>query len=387
MKIVRWIPRVLRYSAVIVCCSLGFISIVATGGGGGGGGSVQPTPQPTPLSPTLGYWSGENISFNLNEGSLLVDNLSLTYRYTPTSGKCAGMGITRTVTNNASIEVNDNKFTWETPSRTANGEFKSETTVEVQFTWSSYNSYCDILEEGSALLYAYHSEEQETSYKISSAYLQYRNYEDPDRTDGYAAWAGITKDGEPVNAADIKSLTITNIAGDELVPDNQSFYRGPPYHVYDCRSTTCTGPEIVIDSGYIANFSNIPAGSYHFQAEATNGEKFGRHVYFPGKVVLPFIPVETYSWSWTVQGDSVASWGNPTGEPNWGEVDQILLTVLDEDTNAYIWVRLNPSVETFTIPESWWIEADTLGRNHAWWLVQTRAFDSNNMNYARGITY
>jgi probable HAF family extracellular repeat protein len=128
---------------------------IACGGGGGsssGSSTNQPVQNPT-VSPTLGSWSGDNVSFTLRQGSLLVDNLSVICSGTMIGSKCSG-DYTMTFTNGASIPVTNNTFVWEVPELKLTGTFTSESTVKVDVSWASYNSSCDGWARGSAAYYA-----------------------------------------------------------------------------------------------------------------------------------------------------------------------------------------------------------------------------------------
>jgi len=52
-------------------------------------------------------------------------------------------------------------------------------------------------------------------------------------------------------------------------------------------------------------------------------------------------------WS---NGDLVLSWTNPTGELNWQEVDQMRVVLFDVDYNDKVFVSLDKSAETVSLP-------------------------------------
>ncbi len=383
---------------------LGAVLIISGCGGGGGGSSSdsstnQPV-QPTTFSPTLGSWSGENISFTLKQGSLIVDELSVTFegQNSDASGTCTYERTKETT--GANIQVLDNKFTYEwpippggtLPEVKISVEFTSATTAEIDVSWS-ISTLCGWA-QGSVSDYAEHESVDSgddgvlPSNAIKSAYMQYRNYPDPAKN-RYAAWIEVTKDGGPAQSTDVIGFKITDSVGNAVTPTSSSFAQGH-YYYYNCSTTPCTSPQAIMENGYAVNFSNIPAGKYRYEVEASDGQKFYKDIEYPGQLVLPIVPSTTMNSSLLANGDWVLNWINPTGAANWSEVDQLRIILMAGDA-AYtelVYVRANSSVETVIIPASLISQAESLGKGPIeYWTIQTRAYDANNMNYARGYSH
>lgn len=109
---------------------------------------------------------------------------------------------------------------------------------------------------------------------------------------------------------------------------------------------------------------------------------------YPGKVVLPYVDFNTMDSLYSNSGDLVLSWTNPTGDANWDKVNQLRIVLMTKDYTSLVYIPANPNSETLTIPESLINQAENLGYgNVSWWAIQTRAYDNNNMNYARGYSF
>jgi hypothetical protein len=363
-------------------------SLLSCGGGGGGGSDDPPPP---PVQPTLGSWSGEDISFTLSQGSLLVDSLSVTYSGIVNTSTCH-YDYTTTHEFSSSIQVFDNTFTWESPIITNNnlpelsidGTFTSATTAEVNVTWSKYDSQCLARIEGSRVYIANYGD-PDSSLEIDSPYLQYRSYENPS-SNRYSAWIGITMDGEPIQSTEVVGFEITDPTGNTVIPTDSQFYRSAPYYYYNCSTNPCTEQAENVDSGYWANFSNLSSGDYRIEVEVEDGSAITSDVTFPGQLMLPIISSTTMGSHWS-NGDLELSWTNPIGETNWDEVDQIRIVITTTDGTEVLYIRADPTAETITIPEFLVSQTADLGHGElAFWLIQTRAYDENDMNFARGYS-
>jgi hypothetical protein len=85
--------------------------------------------------------------------------------------------------------------------------------------------------------------------------------------------------------------------------------------------------------------------------------------------------------------DLILGWSNPLGAANWDKVDQLRIVLMADDYTSLVYIQVNPSATSVTIPESIINQANNLGYGAIfWWEVQTRAYDVNNMNYARGYS-
>ena len=245
------------------------------GGGGDGGGTFSPPNQPQTFSPTLGAWSGDNISFTLSEGSIIVDSLSWKYSGTADGTTC-NVNYNGNPTINANIEVIDNAFAWEGTISPLDFliscTFTSATTSTCDISWSGYNSNCDAMMEGSSVYSAtYGAPPPVSSYSIEDAYLQYRNYPDPSRN-LYTAWIEVTKDGAPIVNADGLLFRITDSSGSVLTPTRSTFYPPTDALFYDCSTTPCKPPQQFPDGGFVADFDNIPAGNYRLEVDTGSGQ-------------------------------------------------------------------------------------------------------------------
>jgi hypothetical protein len=85
--------------------------------------------------------------------------------------------------------------------------------------------------------------------------------------------------------------------------------------------------------------------------------------------------------------DLVLTWTNPLGAANWAEVDQLRIKLFDGTGKSVMYIRLYPTADTVTINGNLLNQAAGLGDGTLGsWEVQTRAYDENNMNFARGYS-
>jgi len=221
------------------------------------------------------------------------------------------------------------------------------------------------------------------SFTINDAYLQYRNYGNPSN-DRYATWIGITKDGEPIQSTEVVGFKVKNSTGSTISPTSSEFYRSSPYYFYSCITLPCTEQSDIIDSGYWANFDDLTAGNYQIEVETNDGQTLTENITYQGKLILPGVDVATMESEY-INGDLVLDWTNPKNENNWDEVDQIRIVMIASDGAEVLYIRANSNTETITIPESLIEKIDNLGHGSiTTWEIQTRAYDANGMNFARG---
>jgi hypothetical protein len=121
--------------------------------------------------------------------------------------------------------------------------------------------------------------------------------------------------------------------------------------------------------------------------EMENGQMLATTISFPGILVLPYISSSSMTEQWN-GGDLQLSWTNPTGDPAWSEVDQLVIRVYDDLGNEVLWVRMAPTAESVTIPAALVAQAETLlgGTSLNMWHIQTLAFDSNDMEFSRSYS-
>ena len=373
---------------------LGAVLIISGCGGGGGGSSSdsstnQPV-EPTTFSPTLGSWSGDNVSFTLVSGSLLVTNLSV--KYSGQYQNCRGGTVTYNaeVTFDSNIQVIDNTFTFEAadfPGSTSTkmkitGIFTSATTAEIDISWSEYDDECRTWHEGSATYYA--SPGSASSYSIVNPYIQYRAFEDSS-SNSYRVWFEFKKEGAPIAQADLVEFLLMDAAGNEVIPSDSGFVRYKNM-LYDCSTAPCTTSGPFETSGVWGTFANLAAGNYNFEANMANGEQATGTVNYPGQLILPTVASATLK-SRNINGDLELSWVNPTTDPNWKEVDELRIIVFDGNGSDVLYIKAYPANSIVTIPASLVSQAAALGSGSlARWEVQTRAYDVNSMNFARGVS-
>ena len=132
-----------------------FTAVLFNACGGGGGGDGSGSGSGSALA--LGSWSGNGVSFTLNEGSYWISDLSVTYGGHAIGTICS-YDYTITQKFGTNIPVANNSFVHESNGLKIEGLFVSATSAEVEVTWSHYNGQCDATEAGNDVLYADHGD-------------------------------------------------------------------------------------------------------------------------------------------------------------------------------------------------------------------------------------
>ncbi len=349
---------------------------------GGGGGDSDPSPPPI----EAGTWRGPSdfgeIEFVVSSDGEGIERIKISF----IDFSCGDRTINGTMekTSNA-MKIVDDQFSEEIgmgafDKITIQGTFDSENTVSGDFEADLEGNISKCIGEWSAT-----PDKTDSSLKIDDAYLQYRNYENS-ASNRYTTWIGVTKDGAPADPTDVNDFQITDSSGNLVIPNFPVFYVSPPYYFYNCRTTPCTQSDNNIDSGFSGIFDDLTADNYQMEVETADSLKFTLDVNYPGQLVLPFVSSSTMQSDYQ-NGDLVLSWTNPDDEANWDEVDQLRIVIFAADGAEAIYIRANSSDETLTIPASLVDQASNLGHGAlSSWQIQTRAYDTNGMNYARGYS-
>ena len=367
------------HSPLILILIVGFFFAC---GGGGGGGSGDPPPPPI----EAGIWRGPSdfgeIEFVVSSDGEGIERIKIAF----IDFSCGGRTINGTMekTSNA-IKIVDDKFSEEIgmgafDKITIQGTFDSEKTVSGNFEAVFEGNTSTCTGEWSAT-----PDKTASTLKIDDEYLQYRNYENS-ASNRYTTWVGVTKDSAPADPTDVKGFQITDSSGNVVIPNFPVFYVSSPYYYYNCSTAPCTQSDNNIDSGYSGIFDDLSADIYQVEVESTDGQKITSGVNYPGQLVLPFVSSSTMQSEYQ-NGDLVLSWTNPDDDANWDEVDQLRIIIFAADGAEAIYIRANSSDETLTIPASLVDQASNLGHGAiSSWQIQTRAYDTNGMNYARGYS-
>ncbi len=222
-------------------------------------------------------------------------------------------------------------------------------------------------------------------YEVSYAFLMYRNLESTGS--GYFQSAvGITDNGGPVQASDIIDTSMSDSSGVGVVP-----YAGGFYHLtfmrYNCTTGICSQSGPVVDSGIWARYATLAPDTYDMQIEMENGQMLLPSRDYGGQLVLPYVSASTMQAQWN-GADLELSWSNPTAEPNWYEVNQLRIVLFDNNNQTVLQIYLAPYETTVTVPADLVAQSAALlgGTSLAQWQIQTRAYEADGMNSARGYS-
>ncbi len=218
-----------------------------------------------------------------------------------------------------------------------------------------------------------------------SRYLQYREYENA-ASNRYQGFIPITRDGALIAETDVIDLRLFDPTG-APVPDPASsgFYQGA-YMVYACRTAPCilSGPQR--ESAFWGTFDFLARGTYTVEVDTVDGQTVTGQIDYPGQLVLPVVGSGTMGGQW-LGPDLLLQWSNPTTDPAWPDVQQLRVALFDGSGRDVLYVSLSASATEVTIPADVLATARALGDGVvARWEVQTRAYDTVNMNHARGYS-
>jgi hypothetical protein len=220
-------------------------------------------------------------------------------------------------------------------------------------------------------------------YDFGLFFLQYRVFENT--SVGYQAYLPMTKDGNAIQEADITDIRMFNSANNPVTATTEGF-NAENYMYLNCTVAPCAQSGPLNDNGFYDSFSSLLADTYSFEVDTADGQTMNLDVPYTGQLVLPFVSSSTMQSSW-VGSDLVLNWTNPVGSANWAEVDQLRIRLFDGTGKSILYIRLDPTADTVTINGSLLNQAAGLGNGVLQsWEIQTRAYDANGMNFARGYS-
>ncbi|MDH3783386.1 MAG: hypothetical protein OES33_11770 [Desulfobulbaceae bacterium] len=221
-------------------------------------------------------------------------------------------------------------------------------------------------------------------YAFGLPYLQYRVYENTTST--YQAWVPMTKNNIPIQETDINDIRLLDSVGNVLTSTSEQFLT-QTYMFLNCTATPCVQSGPYIEHAFLSNFTSLPADTYSFVVDTADGQVLNLDMPYPGQLVLPIVASSSMLSTW-VGNDLALSWVNPTDSTNWSEVDQLRIRLLDSSGKVVLFISMSPTANNVTIDNNLLVQAAGLGDfTLSTWEVQTRAYNANNMNFARGISF
>jgi len=223
------------------------------------------------------------------------------------------------------------------------------------------------------------------AFSIDEATIQYRTYEN-ENNDVCCSYLNISKNGSPIEEGDLRSITLADSGQNEIGISLMKFWLFDIY-LYNCSSDTCNeyGP-LPFSGVYIVPEEELAEGSYQFDVETADGQTHRVEQYYPGKLELPFVRSSSMSSRYE-NGALVLGWRNPDSEDNWFAVNELRIVLSYETENDMIYVTVPPGVNSIRIPAAVLDnEKAAFGSELSSWTIQTRAFDANGTNYARGYS-
>jgi hypothetical protein len=226
-------------------------------------------------------------------------------------------------------------------------------------------------------------EEDNPEYAFGLSFFQYRVFENS--SVGYLAFLPMTKDGEAIQEEDIDDIRIYTSASTVLNGINEGFST-ESYMYLNCMVEPCAQSGPLKENGFWRTFAFLPEDIYSVEVDTADGQALNLDAPYPGQLVLPIVLSSTMQSSWD-GNDLILNWTNPIGATNWADVDQLRIKLFDGTGKSVMYIRLYPTADTVTINGNLLNQAAGLGDGTLGsWEVQTRAYDENNMNFARGYS-
>lgn len=221
-------------------------------------------------------------------------------------------------------------------------------------------------------------------YDFGQTYIQYRTKDSPS-LNKYYVWVSLTKDGVGIAAEDVVDIDFLN-TGSGVQLQEPSNFNPITYYYYNCAEGSCVQSGPLTENGYWQEYTSIAAGNYAFNVYTADMQVLTKQVTFSGQLALPVVDDATMVSTWQ-ETDLRLDWSNPTGAGNWSSVSQYRIVVFDSEFRSILFARVPLNATSITLPGALLDEARALGNGTiSRWQIQTRAYDSNNMNYARGVS-
>jgi hypothetical protein len=224
------------------------------------------------------------------------------------------------------------------------------------------------------------------NYSVNFSYIQYRNVE-LNPAPLYVGLVAITDNGGPIVDTDVVAVEIWDSSSNMVTPDSDRFFHIQAL-TYDCRTGACNPVQQVDNTGGIFIFNSLPADTYTADVEMDNGQILTVVRDVPAPMVIPFVSSTLMNGLYNISGDLELSWTNPTGQANWGEVDELVVVLIDDVGNEVFLGTLAPTEESFSVPAALVAQAATISGGSAVdrWRIRTVARDSNSFIFAGGFS-
>ena len=214
----------------------------------------------------------------------------------------------------------------------------------------------------------------------SSSYLQYRVFEDV--TGVFQGWLPMTKNGVPIQDADIVDILLFDSQNNAILPTNGAF-QSQVFMYLDCTGVSCVESGPRVEHAYWSRYNLLEADTYRLEVNTVDDQILTKTIPYAGQLVLPIVTIDAMQSAWN-GNNLVLSWTNPVGAATWPDVDKLRIIIYDGSGETVLNVQMNPTAQSVILDEGLLTQAKALGDGILEsWEVQTRAYDENNMNFAR----
>jgi len=221
---------------------------------------------------------------------------------------------------------------------------------------------------------------------LNSFYLQYRTYSDNNKNK-YRGYLEFSKDGNLIEESDIKKTILEDSSGNPLAISETVFVIDSFYYAnWNSSASTLEYQSFPQATSYFALFfpdgSEIPSGNYTYKVQTKSGDILKVSFGYPGREELPWVDSKKMEAEWLSNGDLRLSWMNPLGN-----YDQLRIFLLDQDGKLIFLAKIPTNMEELTIPSELVQNINDYGvPTSVRWLIETRSYTTEGLNYARGIS-
>gem|GEM_PF-1311388 len=188
--------------------------------------------------------------------------------------------------------------------------------------------------------------------EVGFAFVQNREFENVNQPQDHRGIIGLRENGVYLPTSEIVSATLTGPSG-TVVPDAAdpvpNVFSGSILRLGSWNPTTQVFDSITEfeETGVIVRQSVtiLPAGTYTFDVNLTDGTQFSRDISFPGTASAPLVPASSIAGTFQPDGSFNISWTEPAAA-----FDQYRVFVSVDDSNLRVRAHLSAGVESISIP-------------------------------------
>lgn len=226
---------------------------------------------------------------------------------------------------------------------------------------------------------------------VTGRYVQYRTFEDTTRN-RFQGWVDFKDNGQLMDSQDFLATAMLDSSGTEF-PVIPAFWRASYLNAAWDATNGNFGPASQGGfSGWAFNLSGITlaAGDYTFITALNGGTLLDTTYTYQGQLALPVVAASSMNYAWNNDGSLTLNWTEPVGT-----FDRYQVVLYDTDTSSgyngeLFYGSVPAGITSVTLSSSLvrsiYSSAGLSALADLSWEMQTRNYDANNINDARGYS-